>query len=231
MTKNSDRPKESTAGENPYKDCGTTPDVISCALCKEPIPRGAKVCKVCKAYQNSWPRRLLLAGTMAPQVVAVLAIVSNILLISTLLDTESHTDFRVASADNTEIHLRIWNSGKKASSLLSFQLTFDDVDVGPVVLMVNPDDEDKVSVIEPGNPITVLLNAPHTPDLQLHTKSGIALSPQDALVRIGNSKKMRMEVEIQESDGVRPPVKSNPSEEWRNELRDGVQKFLWERLH
>ena len=113
-----------------------------CATCQKPMPPGAKVCNECKSYRNLGLRYLFQAGAALTQFVAFLAIISNIILTSSLLDRESHTRFKVAGVDSEGkyIYLKVWNSGKTPSALKGYRLRFGPYPQNPAVLALTTDD-------------------------------------------------------------------------------------------
>ena len=134
--------------------CEKPPDGKRCQTCQKRIPKDAKMCSICRAYQPGWRVVSNLAAVLP--VAAIVALVSGIYSAGTYLnDRNSNTRFMVTSADATDLHLMVWNTGKKPSRLTRFQLRFfGQPGIEDATLYLDDGD----AVIEPGNPVKVGLS-------------------------------------------------------------------------
>jgi hypothetical protein len=106
----------------PCKHCGER----FCVVCGHDIPPFAPYCKECKSYQSGVRRFFSLSNTTIAWVTAFFAVISTIVSAgSHILDRESETGFKVTGANDGSIHIRAWNSGRKPSTLLNYQLEID----------------------------------------------------------------------------------------------------------
>jgi predicted nucleic acid-binding Zn ribbon protein len=153
----------------PCKWCGTAlekPDAKRCAkcdlwqgdgrccVCKEPIPDDAKYCNACKSFQSRWRYVSLGQATLA-LVTALLAVLSAVLpQVRDFLNRNSDTSFVVASCTRDVVLLSVANTGRSASVLQRFAMSFGDLPLETVPLRVVPEDREKGrTYIAPGTSI------------------------------------------------------------------------------
>lgn len=182
-------------------NCGSVLDPKLCVICGKLIPAKAKICSICKAYQPWW--RVFSNLAAAFPVMAILALLSGVYTAATYLsDRNSNTRFKVTSANEHHIYLRVWNTGRKPSTLVAYHLHFDGkVPIKDTALQLSDEDIlEARSVIAPGEPVKVSLTMSGTESLETppilvqarNTKEEIGkrLGPQLAV----------LDIDVEESD-------------------------------
>ena len=125
-----------------------------CQICGKAMPRNAERCNGCTSYQR-WRRHIQFWAAFA------LAIGGFFTLISTgwsgvvyVLDRNSDTKFKVTSSDDLRIYLRVWNTGRRPSTLVGYRLIFDDSPRKELELDLSDKDQpEATNVIAPGGAV------------------------------------------------------------------------------
>ncbi|MGH7487943.1 MAG: hypothetical protein ACREMY_20435 [bacterium] len=164
------------------------------------MPAGARRCYACGTYQGMpylpvWTTVLtMLGGTIT----VATAVVSAWFFIS---DYRSHTEFKVARADQKFIYLKVWNTGRKPAALVGYRLRFDDIPDKEAVLKLRNDDEETAkNVISSGSPVDIVLRIPVWKTLPADelAKQFTATEVQ-ALPHWASEQKMTLVIYVQES--------------------------------
>jgi len=159
---------EITARNGICSACGFARAAQQCVNCHKRIPAGARMCPICKAYKRSWRFLPELASTVP--IIAIIALVSGIYTAYTYLsDRNSHTVLKVTGADANMIYVKVWNTGRKPSTLLGYRLKFDEVAATKEVTLQPPIQDVTAqanNVIVPNEaPVTIKLGLPRLSDL------------------------------------------------------------------
>jgi hypothetical protein len=121
-------------------------------------------------------------------------------------DRHSHTMLKVTGASDSQVYLKIWNTGRKPSALLSYRLKFDQLSKGKEITLQQPIEDvlsDSTSVIAPGKePITIKLGRPRLVDLS-DNQHQAQYSEEELRTLRGKefgSVPVTLEIDVEESD-------------------------------
>ena len=133
--------------------------MIPCAVCKKPIPSGADRCNECETYQG-WRRHFPVSATVLSLLLAFFGVLSAVFAAaSNFIDRESSTRVKVTSADDVYLYLKVWNTGRKPSTLIGYRLSFDGLPIQSAELHLSKEDvKDAKNVITPGPPVKLTLS-------------------------------------------------------------------------
>lgn len=99
----------------------------NCRACNAPLDHGLRYCTKCSTWQTRGPRSVAFLRSLATWITtlgaAYTAIASGWIYVS---GDHSRTQCRVTTADANEVHVSVWNTGKKPSLVTGVHLTFDD---------------------------------------------------------------------------------------------------------
>jgi len=131
------------------------------------MPAGALRCNECNTYKKY--RRLPIWTAFASTITGPLALITAIISLSVVFyEARSHTRFKMGTADDEFIHVKVWNTGKKPSALVRYRLQFDNLPGKEVVLVLKAEDvaASRDVVVSPA-PVDLSLAVPdwtHLPD-------------------------------------------------------------------
>lgn len=136
---------------------------MKCNNCKKRMPKGAPFCTECNLYQSK-RKHLPAIATWFSLLLASFAVVSGVLSAWTYLaERDSHTRFKVTSSDEHRVYLRVWNTGRKPSTLVGFRLVFDDMPNKETMFELSDKDQpEATNVIASGSPVKIGLSIPMT---------------------------------------------------------------------
>jgi hypothetical protein len=167
------------------------------------MPDGAGRCNECSTYQGK--RRHL------PFIAAVALFVSSLYGLisggcsgfSYLMDRNSDTKFKVTSSDEQRVYLRVWNTGRKPSTLVGFRLVFDDMPGKEATLELSDKDQpEATNVIASGSPVKIGLSIPMTESIPAaqRGKQYTDKERNSLLVSRWIDRPLTLEVDVEESD-------------------------------
>jgi ribosomal protein L40E len=169
-----------------------------CKVCRQKMPVGALRCNGCGNYQNRLWRFVLVVVSFAPLLTFLTAIVSVVFYFN---EYSSHTHFKVATADNDIIYVKVWNTGRKPSALLGFRLVFDASRDKEARLTLNPVDmQNAINVIEQGAAVPIKLQLaikrllPPDDQSRQYVKADLA-----DVIRNPSAQKATLFIDVQES--------------------------------
>jgi hypothetical protein len=172
-----------------------------CVNCGKLIPTGAKACATCKAYQPWW--RILPNLAVFLQAVAIVTLAEGAVSAwNYVADRNSHTRFKVTSADENHIYLRVWNTGRQPSTLVGYHLHFD----GKVPLkdseldLAEDDRREANSVIAPGAPTKISLTTSNMESLRAPPILVPEQNTKEALGKRLSSQLVVLKIDVEESD-------------------------------
>lgn len=130
-----------------------------CHICAEPMLKGATRCNACGTYQNRLRRHFPTITTISTLiggfVIVCSAVIPAILYVS---DYHSHTAFKVAAVNGRFLYVKVWNSGRKPSAIVGYQLKFGHLPIETVSLDLSDDDQQEGrNVIVSGSPVKIAL--------------------------------------------------------------------------
>ena len=122
------------------------------------MPRGAARCNECTSYQR-WRRHVQFWAAFFLAIGGLFTLISGGWSAAVyVLDRYSDTRFKVTSSDNLRIYLRVWNTGRRPSTLVGYRLRFADAPGKALELDLSDKDQpEATNVISPGNPVKVSL--------------------------------------------------------------------------
>ena len=169
-----------------------------CEVCKQPMPKDAVKCNACDSYRN-WRQYTAISSTILSLLVALVAVLSPaITALSTFLDRHSHTNFKLASANNDVIYLTVWNTGQKPSAILGGRLNFGDLQIDAVDLDL-PDTyvQEGKNVIPAKDRVMIALTVSPFQELSNHGNH----YKRDEVLEILKQKRVNLFLNLEESNG------------------------------
>jgi hypothetical protein len=185
--------------------CSCKPDGKECTNCKRWIPLGASFCSRCMLY-GGLRRHFNMAATALSLVIALFAVIRGFYLTGAYLsDRNSHTRFKVTGSDQSHVYLRIWNTGRKPSALLSYRLKFADLPAAKELTLqqFNEDEKKATNLIVPGkDPVSIALGLPLREELPAAQQSKQYTSDELRTLRQKplNEISVILEIDVEESD-------------------------------
>jgi hypothetical protein len=185
-----------------------TPDEVPkprlCVGCRNPLLAGATICSRCKEYQSCrryFPVTATIIGLVGGLIGVIAAVVPAV---SYFLDRDSHTRFKVTSSNENQVYLKVWNTGRKPSTLVGYRLIFDDLPGKEVMLGLDKVNKEAANnVISPGAPIKIGLTRP----LPSTIPPSLALREygDEEILKLLDGKpftdlKLTLQVDVEESD-------------------------------
>ena len=188
----------------PCPICQSTQLMKLCDICKKAMPQEADRCNACSSYQGK-RKHLPFLAAMALFVSSVFGLVSGGSSgVSYLIDQDSHTKFKVTSSDDKRLYLKVWNTGRKPSTLIGFRLIFDQMPNKEAMLELSDVDQpDATNVIAPGPPVKIGLSIPleSTIPASQRGKQYSDKERHDLLVASPRTERpLTLEVDVEESD-------------------------------
>jgi len=172
-----------------------------CAVCKKAIPLTARRCNNCDAFQDRLRRHLPGSQLLFTVLAVLFGVLSTAFTAAAyLLNLESNTTFKVASSDDAHIILKIWDTGRKPSSLVNYRLNLGNLNLIPAKptsdrsMELNLGDAGEAagnSVIAPGNPITISLTV---------VKNLTPTSPCETIMKQLANERLTLEIDVEESN-------------------------------
>ena len=149
--------------------CHFNPDGMTCNNCKKRIPMKAVFCNECKTYQGV-RQYFNIAATVLSLMLASFAVINGVYLAATYLsDRNSHTRLKVTGAEQNLIYLKVWNTGRKPSTLVTYRLKFDGLPKAKELTLQQFNETstpEAQNLILPGkDPVTISLGLPIRADL------------------------------------------------------------------
>jgi len=134
-----------------------------CESCGEPLLRGATFCSHCKLHQG-WRRNVPIGATIVTLAFTIVGIVSGVMpALNYYFERNSETRFKVTSSNANRLYLKVWNTGRRPSTLVAYRLLFDDLPNRAIVLDLDTTTrEAAMNVIAPGEPVKIGLTRPLT---------------------------------------------------------------------
>jgi len=174
-----------------------------CDTCKKAMPADADRCNGCSTYQGR-RRHLPFIAAFALLLSSLYGLISGGCSgFSYLNDRNSYTKFKVTSSDDRRVYLRVWNTGRKPSTLVGFRLIFDDMpDKEAALELSDKDQPDATNVIASGTPVKIGLSIPLTESIPAAQRGkqytdkerfGLLTSPWI-------DRPLTLEVDVEESD-------------------------------
>jgi len=170
-----------------------------CSNCGKRIPFSASFCNECKTYQGVRQHFTVMA-TILSLVLASFAICNGVYVAATYLsDRDSHTRFKVTSADDDHVILKVWNTGRRPSTLVAYRVICDDWPAKEVTLDLSDKDKlEAMNVIAPGKPVKIRLAPARQIPPPLESKQ---FAPKDYLdLSEHSSRSLTLEIDVEESD-------------------------------
>jgi len=205
---------------------GESPRMKPCVSCGEEIPLRATKCRVCKSAQEHWRCRVCkepklelnlrcnACGTpgdwrrfipFSQTVLALLIALFSVLTttipaVSNFLDRHSNTSIKVTGSDANTIFVKVRNSGRQPSELVSYQLHFGDVKIEDAELILGQiDQQPSDTVIKPGDPVKIGLTTRIGQELQLKPKLGGGAYTEREIEEQLHKATVELDVRVQES--------------------------------
>jgi predicted nucleic acid-binding Zn ribbon protein len=184
---------------NECKLCGAIQKLNRCVVCGKAMPPLSQYCSECKSYQGWWRRQFSVSPAIPALLTVLLGVVTTglIPLFSWWMERNSYTIVKVTGADPNHIFMKVWNTGRRPSTLVAYRLKFDKYPKKEFVLDLSQEDKkNATNVIASGQPQRIMLtdpawpqNKPFTADewRQLTSQSPVASS---------------LEVDVRESDDI-----------------------------
>jgi hypothetical protein len=153
-------PKQKCIGcENDLRDdltycriCHSAQDPKLCVVCKKAMPKEAKRCNHCSSFQGE-AKYLMFGVSLATLLFTCFGLISGgVSGCSYVADRNSNTRFKVTSSDERRLYLKVWNTGRKPSTLVGYRLIFDKrPDKEAMLDLSDKDQADATNVIAPGS--------------------------------------------------------------------------------
>lgn len=185
-------------------DCASSRQVRTCEICAEPLPLKAKRCNKCGSYEGIrrhvpfWGSFLLVVSTIVTLISATYSAVVYV------ADRNSDTQFKVTSADESRIHLRVWNSGRKPSTLTSFRLVFDAQPAKELMLELSKDDKVNASSVITGSTPQAVALSRSLDDTVPDDRRALQYTADELKKLLGTdswiNQKLTLKVDVQESN-------------------------------
>jgi hypothetical protein len=138
--------------------CRSDQDPKLCAVCKKAMPKAAKRCTKCSSFQGV-AKDVLFYGSLATLLFGLIS--GGVSGFSYVADRNSDTKFKVTSSDERRVYLKVWNTGRKPSTLVGYRLIFDKTPNKEAMLDLSDKDQpDATNVIAPGNFVKIGLTLP-----------------------------------------------------------------------
>lgn len=185
--------------------CHSVQKLKRCVVCKKAIPKGANYCNDCKSYQGL-RRYLPISSTVPALLVAILAVLTTAVvpLISYYNERNSHTLFKVTGADTNHVIVRVWNTGRKPSTLIGYRLKSDRVPGKEFMLDLQGEDKQNARNVIVQGQIVKLTNP--AMDMIPTAQRGKQFTKDDWTTLSGNGSlsdvTLTLEIDIQESDDM-----------------------------
>jgi hypothetical protein len=124
---------------------------------------------------------------------------------SYFLERNSHTRFKVTSADDLHIYLKAWNTGRQPSTLVGYRLRFQNqLPIKDVTLQLRADDVvGAMNVIAPGKPVKIGLTMTGPESLEIVPTADEAQNTKDKIAKVLGSQPVVLEIDVEESDDPR----------------------------
>jgi len=180
-----------------------------CIVCGANLPANATKCNACQSFQDI-RRHFAFPATVFSLLVAVVGVASAVFSAYFYVrDYHSQTAFKVTGSDRNVLYVKVWNTGRKPSKLLSYTLRFGSLPIGDATLeIIKPDQQEAKSVIMPGQPVKVGLWVPH--ELELYDSGTLRRYSKDeirALLKDDRYKTMPLTLVVNVEE-------SNDSSDW-----------------
>lgn len=182
-------------------------DVKQCVNCGKLMPHDVPFCNECKSYQKL--RYFPVSATVIALFAAFIGVISAVIpAVSYFLERNSHTRFKVTSADDLHIYLKAWNTGRQPSTLVGYHLKFQkQLPIENVALQLSTDDVVGArNVIAPGQPVKIGLTMTESESLEIAPTVGEAQNTKDKISKILSSQPVVLEIDVEESDDPRGGV-------------------------
>jgi len=182
--------------------CRCEPDGQQCDNCKKWMPLRAKFCNECKAYQ-SWRQYFNVGAIVLSLFGAFLGVSRTLHLAATYLsERDSHTKFKVTSADDRHVYLRVWNTGRKPSALVGYRLKFNgNPPLKDATLQLSDDDAAKAkNIVVSGRPAKIELTTSGTESLEILPNAGNEQNTKAKISTLLGSQTVLLEIDVEESD-------------------------------
>ena len=174
-------------------------DVEVCVVCRKTMPAAARRCNACGTYKK-FPT-LPIIKDFTSIISAPLALVAAIL--SVWFYFTSHTHMKLGRSKDATIYVKVWNTGKRPSTLEGYRLLFDALPKKQVTLDLIPSDgADAKSVIADGPPVVIGLKKRPNEELPLQTRQmEVTKTDIEPLPKWESRQHMTLIVEVRESSG------------------------------
>jgi hypothetical protein len=125
------------------------------------MPKEASRCTECSSFQGG-AKYFLFYASLAALISASFGLVSGgVSGFSYVADRNSDTKFKVTSSDERRVYLKVWNTGRKPSTLIGYRLIFDKAPNKEAMLDLSDKDQPAATnVIEPGSFVKIGLAIP-----------------------------------------------------------------------
>jgi hypothetical protein len=161
--------------------CTAHKDAIICDTCGKAMPKDAKRCNACSTYKR-FPRMPLVTSVFTILGASTVVVSAAWSAYTYVTDARSHTQFKVATADASDIFVKVWNTGRKPSVLVGYRLRYDKTPNPEVPLVLSTaDNAEAKNVIAAGGTVLVALERPSTSDAPALPATS---SPQGMTLRI-----------------------------------------------
>jgi hypothetical protein len=177
--------------------CGTIHGARQCVICAAHIPRYARRCNECDAYQD-WRHFFPFSSTVLALMTALIAVLTPAVTgYFTLFPRHSSTKVSYGGGDSAFIYVYAWNRGRRPAVIEQYALTLPGIEP----LELEPSDR-KFNIVAPDSPSAIRLTVTQaTPMIKVgevrYTKEEIR-----KLVE-ANGAKLELVVTVQESSGER----------------------------
>jgi hypothetical protein len=206
-------------GATKCKECQSLQtETKDCDLCGQLIPKSARRCNLCSAYQGGLQHLALVASlasvvTLIGSIIAVFVAIEPIA--SYIHDLTSHTRFKLmratgdmARGEPALLHLNVWNTGRKPSAIVGYRLKLgtlpvDGLTFQDVQLERFPDDTNVIQ--QGGTPVPIRLRIRELTLIQRGTGQPYAKDDLIELLKNEQVRKSRviLEVDVEESNDPR----------------------------
>jgi len=183
--------------------CRSKQKLRLCLICRKAIPARAERCNECQSYQGRWRKRLQFWAAAFLAVSTIFTLISGGASgYSYVFDSFSHTRFKVTSSDDLRIYTRVWNTGRKPSTLVGFRLLFDGLPGKELPLVLSEHDQSEATNVVPGGaPVKIGLARVVNPPLPAMRSKRTA--DDDAVQKLftgaWDDRHLTLEVKVEES--------------------------------
>lgn len=193
--------KRIPAGATFCNECKSYQNGPQCDNCKKRMPADSKFCNECKSYQ-SWRQYFNVVAIVLSLATAAGGVIKGLHLGAIYLsERDSHTKFKVTSADDLHIYLRVWNTGMKPSALVGYHLRFNgNPPLKDITLQLSEEDATNArNVIIAGSPAKITLTTGRD-SLAILPNAGIDQNTKAKLSPLLGPQTVILDVDVEESD-------------------------------